>query len=156
MTRFAHHLAVFALAACVAIAGSGVAAAETVTLPVPSLTIYPGGEIDAGQLSTRSFDQQQVASGYIDSSSALIGKIARRTLLPGYPIPINAVHDPALVTRGMPVELVFAQGRLVITAYASPLQDGSEGDLIRVRNEDSGAIVVGIVQADGTVRVGPR
>ena len=40
---------------------------------------------------------------------------------------------------------MFQQQGLLITAYASPLQNGVEGDLIRVRNIDSGTVVVGVV-----------
>ena len=34
------------------------------------------------------------------------------------------------------------------------MQDGSIGDIVRVRNSDSGVTVSGSVQADGTVSVG--
>jgi flagella basal body P-ring formation protein FlgA len=34
------------------------------------------------------------------------------------------------------------------------MQDGSIGDIVRVRNSDSGVTVSGAVQADGTVSVG--
>ena len=60
------------------------------------------------------------------------------------------------MTRGTSVQVVFQQAGLSITAYASPLQDGSAGDVIRVRNTDSGVIIRGVVQPDGTVRVGAR
>ncbi len=129
-------------------------AAQTVTMPVPTATVYPGDVIDSGVIGERSFRQSQVARGFVDSRSMLQGKIARRTLLPNHPIPLNAIAEVKLVTRGTPVQLVFRQAGLVITAYAAPLQDGSEGDMIRVRNADSGAVVMGVVQADGTVRVG--
>jgi flagella basal body P-ring formation protein FlgA len=131
-------------------------AAQLMTLPVPTATIYPGSLIEAGSLAERTFVQSQVGSGYLDSRSALVGKVARRTLLPDHPIPANAVDEVDLVTRGTSVQLVFQHAGLVITAYAAPLEDGSVGDIIRVRNTDSGAVVVGVVQADGTVRVGPR
>jgi len=130
------------------------ATAQTVTLPVPMATIYPGDPLNADSMSERTFRQSQYPAGFVDSRAMLVGKVARRTLLPNHPIPLNAIDSLDLVTRGTPVQLVFSQAGLVITAYASPLQDGCEGDLIRVRNADSGAIVVGIVQSDGTVRVG--
>jgi len=132
------------------------AVAQNVTLPVPTATIYPGDVISAGDLGERTFREEQVRYGIADSRSMLIGKVARRTLLPDHPVAINAVDEVAIVTRGTPVQVVFRQQGLVITAYASPLQDGSEGDIIRVRNADSGAIIMGVVQADGTVRVGLR
>lgn len=145
-----------ALALAVAAGLAAGAAAQTMTVPVPTATIYPGDFIDPGVIDERTFRQSQVAHGFVDSRSMLQGKIARRTLLPHHPIPLNAIDEVDLVTRGTPVQLVFRQAGLVITAYAQPLQDGSEGDIIRVRNADSGTVVMGVVQADGTVRVGSQ
>jgi len=144
-----------ALLAAALLLWTGVAAAEQViTLPVPTVTIYPGDLIDADRLTDHTFYQSQVASGYVDSQDLLIGKVAKRTLLPDHPISANAVGEDDLIKRGAAVQLVFQQPGLTITTYASPLQDGSPGDLIRVRNTDSGTIVVGVIQPDGTVRVG--
>ena len=152
VTRLCGALLTVTVTVCVAVA----AHAQTITLPVPMATIYPGDPIDVNSLGERTFQQAQVAFGFVDSRRQLVGKIARRTLLPDHPIALNAVSDVSLVNRGTPVQLVFRQAGLVITAYASPLQDGSEGDLIRLRNADSGTIVMGVVQADGTVRVGTQ
>lgn len=148
--------ALFAAAIVLEFAVSPAVSAQLITLPVPTATIYPGSLIDADRITDRTFVQSQVGRGYVDTKSALIGKVARRTLLPDHPIPANAIDEVDLVTRGTSVQLVFQQAGLVITAYASPLEDGSVGDIIRVRNTDSGSVVVGVVQADGTIRVGPR
>jgi flagella basal body P-ring formation protein FlgA len=52
--------------------------------------------------------------------------------------------------------VVFAQGGLVISTLAQPLQSGSVGEQVRARNIDSGLVVVGTVQPDGTIRIGAR
>ena len=143
-------LAVLTLAPTVALA----AGAQLVTLPVPTVTIYPGELIDAGQLTDHTFVQSSIGAGYADRMEMLVGKVAKRTLLPEHPIPASALGEVDLVKRGTAVQLVFQQAGLIITAFASPLEDGSAGDLIRLRNVDSGATVIGIVQPDGTVRVG--
>ena len=49
---------------------------------------------------------------------------------------------------------MFVAGGLTISVTAVTLEPGSAGDLVKVRNIDSGAIFSGIVMADGTVRVG--
>jgi flagella basal body P-ring formation protein FlgA len=148
--------ALVAAAFVLGLGSSAAFSAQLITLPVPTATIYPGSLIDADRLTEHTFVRSQVGGGYVDTTSALIGKVARRTLLPDHPIPANAIGEVDLVTRGTSVQLVFQQAGLVITAYAAPLEDGSVGDVIRVRNTDSGAVVMGIVQADGTVRVGAR
>ncbi|MDS1136095.1 flagellar basal body P-ring formation chaperone FlgA [Nitratireductor indicus] len=82
------------------------------------------------------------------------GKVARRTLLPGRLIPTNYVRDPYLVETGTPVTVTFAEGALTISIRAVPLQSGSAGDMIRLRNADSGRTFMGMVLADGSVKVG--
>ena len=88
------------------------------------------------------------------SRDELAGMEARRTLLPGQPIPLNAVAAPELVKRGQPTRLVFHDGGLIIVAQVEAMQNGGAGDMIKVRNLDSGLTVVGTVQSDGTVLIG--
>ncbi len=90
----------------------------------------------------------------IESRAAIVGKIARRTLLPGAPIPWNAVTEPKAVLNGAKIRIVFEEGGLNITTYGAALQSGSVGEIISVRNLDSGYTVTGTVQSDGSVRVG--
>ncbi|WP_267875943.1 flagellar basal body P-ring formation chaperone FlgA [Microvirga alba] len=124
-------------------------------LPVPTVTIYPGDMIRETMLRERSFPPNYRArSAVADSSAALIGKTARRTLLPGEAIPFNAVDDARLVTRGVPTQVVFQEAGLTITTMGSPLQSGGLGEQIRVRNMDTGRIILGTVRADGKVRIG--
>lgn len=124
-------------------------------LPVPRITIYPGDAIRADHLVDRVFHSRVSASGAVHRArDGLVGKVARRTLLPGEPIPVNAVRDPFLVLQGRTVQIVFQEGGLTITGYAVALQSGGMGEVVSVRNVDSGIIVKGAVLADGTVHVG--
>lgn len=131
-------------------------AADTVVmLPVPTHSIYPGDTITENALTERGFSDFVVRRlAPVDARSVLVGKVARRTLLPGQPVPANAIEDPKLVTRGVPAQVVFLSGGLSITAIVSPLESASVGQLVRARNLDSGVTVVGTVQVDGTIRVG--
>jgi flagella basal body P-ring formation protein FlgA len=58
------------------------------------------------------------------------------------------------VANGAEVRLIYAEGGLLIVTSGMALQEGSAGDLIRVRNIDSGVTISGVVQPDGTVMVG--
>jgi flagella basal body P-ring formation protein FlgA len=59
-----------------------------------------------------------------------------------------------LVEKGAAVEMMFVSGALTISASAVTLESGSAGDLVKVRNIDSGKILSGTVMADGSIRVG--
>lgn len=121
-------------------------------LPVPLATIYPGDVIREPMLGEKIFGVG-ADRAVVDSKSALIGKVARRTLLPDQPIPTYAVDAPKIISINAPVKIIFDEGGLVIIAYGSALQAGAVGDLIRVRNQDSGLTVSGKVQPDGSIRV---
>jgi flagella basal body P-ring formation protein FlgA len=90
---------------------------------------------------------------FASSRAQLVGKVARRTLLPGHLIPLRAVDNPRAIRNGAAVELVYIDGGLTIVTTGAALQDGAVGDLVKIRNEDSGVTVSGRVQPDGTVRV---
>jgi flagella basal body P-ring formation protein FlgA len=132
---------------------SPILAAE-LELPVPKVTIYPGEVIGEDQLVGRAFIARTVARATVhEAREALIGKVARRTLLPGQPIPVSGIRDPYLVTQGKNALAVLEAGGLTITLNAMVLQSGSIGDVVSLRNIDSGTIIKGTVAPDGTVRL---
>ncbi|MBB3233720.1 flagella basal body P-ring formation protein FlgA [Phyllobacterium endophyticum] len=134
-----------------------VAYADRIAFLVPTQIIYPGEIIGGSGLHEKHFTIRASAAGqYVLSPQQLIGKVARRTLLPGQPILVSALNEPDLVERGVPVALVYNTGALVITAKGTPLEAGHAGDFIKVRNMDSGIIVSGTVLADGSIQVGMR
>jgi flagella basal body P-ring formation protein FlgA len=79
--------------------------------------------------------------------------VARRTLLPGRPIPAIAVEEPRVLSVGGPASLVYEQDGISIVTTGQALQNAYVGQLVQVRNLDSGLVVTGVVQADGAVRV---
>jgi flagella basal body P-ring formation protein FlgA len=136
-------------AAAMAVASLQIAVAEERILPVPSVTIYPGDTINESMLKDRTFPENyRYRTAVVESPRVLTGKMARRTLLPGEPIPMNAVDDPKLVTRGVQAQIVFEEG------IGIPLQSATMGETIQVKNVDSGRIITGRVQSDGRIRIG--
>lgn len=143
------------LGAVGAAAQSAAPTAEEGWLPVPAVTIYAGDTITDAMIEERQFPPAVLdRMAVIEGRGPLIGKIARRMLIAGKPIPVNAVTEPMLVTRGVPTQVVFRSGGVVITALAFPMRSGAMGDYIQMRNMDSGQIIAGIVQGDGTVLLG--
>lgn len=136
---------------------AGAAFADALDLPVPKIAIYPGEVLTENSLTQRAFNAEWTAKMPVHKSGAeLIGKVARRTLLPGQPIPINATRVPDAVTQGKTYRIEFRDSGLVISGMAVALTSGAVGDLISLRNPDSGVIVRGMVTANGTVQVSTR
>ncbi len=131
-----------------------VAASEDIPVPVPAVTIFPGDVITASMLTERMMPHATVArSGTMAGAPSLIGKAARRLLVAGQPIPLNSVSEVPLVTKGTATRVRLEEGGLSISGYATALESGVAGAVVRLKNMDSGQTILGVVQTDGSVRV---
>lgn len=131
----------------------GVASASDGEAVVPERVIYPGETITPEMLRIVPVLNPNIGSGYASDVAQVSGLVTTRTLLPGRTIPVKALREAWAVERGKTVELVFAANSLTIIAQGTPLENAATGQLIRVRNIESGVIVSGTVMDDGTVRV---
>ncbi len=137
------------------IAAVGPALAQEALAPSPKAVIYPGDIILDQMLTDIPGGGTRDGGGpYVEDRSFILGKTARLTLLPGHAIPFAGISNRKLVANGAEVKLVYAEGGLLIVTSGAALQDGSIGDVVRVRNSDSGVTVSGAVQPDGSVKVG--
>ncbi|UCI09229.1 flagellar basal body P-ring formation chaperone FlgA [Mesorhizobium sp. B1-1-8] len=122
---------------------------------IPNRIIYPGETIELAALKQVTLvPGKHKPDAMATRSEELLGKVAKRTLLPGRYIPTAAIRDAWLVEQGASVQVYFTAGALTISATGVTLQPGAAGDLVRVRNIDSGKIISGTVMADGTIKVG--
>jgi flagella basal body P-ring formation protein FlgA len=122
---------------------------------IPNRVIYPGETISAGALKEVVLKPgKQAPEAVAVTLAELDGKVARRTLLTGRYVPLSSLREAYLVEQGAAVEVVFVSGALTISASAVTLEPGSAGDLVKVRNIDSGKILSGTVMADGSIRIG--
>lgn len=141
-------------AAALLLAPAGAGAQEMI-LPVPSVTLYPNDEIGDEHITDRAFIASTVVRGSVqDDRAQIVGKVAKRTLLKGQPVPVNALREPYLIFSNKPATVVFEDGGLTITSTATALQNGAVGDVVALRNVESGLTIRGMVAKDGTVRVG--
>lgn len=121
---------------------------------IPNRVIYPGETIELAALKRVTLIAgKHKPDAVATQAEELTGKIAKRTLLPGRYIPTNAIREAWLVEQGAAVQVFFIAGGLTISATAVTLQPGAAGDLVKVRNVDSGKILSGTVMADGTIQV---
>ena len=137
------------------LAAIGAARAQEPLAPSPKAVIYPGDVIRDDMLTDIPRGGARDGGGpFVEDRAIVVGKVARLTLLPGHAIPYAGISNRKLVANGAEVKLVYAEGGLTIVTSGAALQDGSIGDVVRVRNSDSGVTVSGAVQPDGSVKVG--
>jgi flagella basal body P-ring formation protein FlgA len=131
---------------------AGAAQAGPRPLPTPARVIYPGDKLTDAMLADVK-DYAALPYDVVWDRADLIGKVARRTLLPGRPIVASAVETPRLVTMGTLVSVFYQQDGLSIVTQAQALQNGVAGQAVQARNLESGVVVTGTVQPDGSIRV---
>ncbi|GGD27456.1 flagellar basal body P-ring formation chaperone FlgA [Aureimonas glaciei] len=130
------------------------ALAADIELPVPSVVIYPGQVIlDRGVSSARFKIPGANLAAYVVENGMLTDKVARRTLLPNKPIMLADLKTPDIVRAGVPTTIIYREAGVYIAALGTPLASAAEGDMVRVRNADSGITISGIVAADGSIEV---
>ncbi len=139
------------VAAAALLTVSTVAAAQTAV--VPERIIYPGEAITSDMVREVGVTNPDLASGFAATIGEVDGFVTTRTLLPGRTIPVAALREPWAVERGTSVPIVFSGKGFIITSPGTPLQNAAVGDLIRVRNTDTGVIISGTVMNDGSIRV---
>ena len=94
-----------------------------------------------------------LSNGYFTEAEDVIGLASRRRLMPGQVLTSAHVTPRRIVERGQEVTLFSARPGLVVRMKGIALEDGVEGERIRVRNESSKRIVEGYVEPSGAVRV---
>jgi flagellar basal body P-ring formation protein FlgA len=136
------------------LAAAGAAySADADTLPVVKRTVYSGQTITGDMIDLKpGAGLLQGVNAYVTDAQNVIGKVARRTVLPGQPIPKAAIREPFIVFQGKTAPVVFQSGTVIITGMAQALDSGSEGDLVSARNTETGIVIRGVVQSDGSLR----
>lgn len=146
-------IAALGFAASLVLAAAAPTAAEEMRAPSPKRVIYPGDTITEDMLAEAPIEASNRSGPVALAPEDAVGMMAARTLLPGQPIPISALSPPRVVRAGAAVTMLYVEGGLTITAVGDALQDGVVGQMVKLRNDDSGVTVTGRVRADGSVLV---
>ena len=129
-------------------------AQDTLSMPVPLRTIYPGQNVDAVDIGKKLFTVPDVSrSTYVLQNEQLAGKEAVRTLAAGKPIPLSFVRTKEDVKKGQPTKAIYNSGTIEIQGMLMPLTGGTVGQVVQARNAASGHTVNALVLDGGTLLV---
>lgn len=92
-------------------------------------------------------------TGYLTDTAKVVGQAARRPVSAGTPLTEAMVDKPLLFRRGAAVTIVARAGDMTVIAGGQALQDGREGEIIRVQNLSSKRIFNARVVGAATVEV---
>jgi len=124
-------------------------------IPVLTRRILRGeviGEHDIEWIKVRSKRLQRNA---ILDPEDLIGMTPKQGIRAGAPIRSGDVHPPILVKRNTLVTITLKTPLMTLTSQGRSLENGSEGDAIRVINTQSNKVIQATVSSAGQVVVLP-
>jgi flagella basal body P-ring formation protein FlgA len=124
-----------------------------VDVPVPVRPIGPLEVIRGRDIQMVRMRADQVGPTHINDPDKLVDKSARRVLPAGQPVRVSDISNPILVPKNSMVNVRIASARLTIVMQGKALEDGAEGDQVRVVNTRSNKIVQGMVNSRGEVVV---
>ncbi|MEG8098969.1 flagellar basal body P-ring formation chaperone FlgA [Candidatus Liberibacter brunswickensis] len=120
---------------------------------VPSVVINAGEVLKESLLKEVEVLNSNIRGNYANYIKDIVGFVTKRTLFPDHVIPLSALHRPYIISRGAKVRIIFTKGNMTISTFGIALSDASSGDVLSVKNIDTGVIVSGSAEDSNTVRI---
>jgi flagella basal body P-ring formation protein FlgA len=115
--------------------------------------INRGSLVMPAQIALERRETGALLNGWFADPTAAIGMQARRSLQPGDVLTDAHLKAPLWIERGQLVRLISQGGAISVSMNGEALDDGGQGDRVRVRNGSSERVVEGIVASPGVVRI---
>ena len=124
-------------------------------VPVPARRIQANEVITERDIKWVKVRQNRLPRGVIIDINELIGKSPKRWLRAGIPVRAANVQPPILVPKGSLVTIYLKVPRMMLTAQGKALENGSDGDVIRINNTQSNKVIEAEVTGVAKVAVLP-
>lgn len=120
---------------------------------VAARAIAKGEVLGIDNLRLERLDVGRLTTGYYTDINDIAGLLSRRDLKPGTAFSKYLIEKPIVVKRGSAVTIIARTGGIEVTAFGKALQDGYEGQMIRVQNINSQKYMAAKVTGPGTVEI---
>ena len=125
-------------------------------VPVLIRPMAAGEVIGEADLELRAVRGDRLDRNAATSSAQLVGMTPARGLKAGRAVKVSEVRAPVLVAKGALVTMTLNAPGLTLTAMGRALEEGAEGDFIRVLNVQSKRTVEGVVAGQNQIRIAAR
>lgn len=122
-------------------------------LPVLSRSMNDADVISKDDIAYVELPEQRVNKNAIQTADALIGLSPKNRISAGRPIRAHEVTKPRMVEKNGQVALIYSTEHLTIHGVGQALENGTMGDLIRIKNIDSGRAITAKVIDHNKVEV---
>ena len=124
-------------------------------VPVLNRRLLAGEVINEKDIKWIKVRASRLQSNIILSELDLIGHTPRRRIRSGYPIQTSAVQRPILVAKRSLVTIGLRTPNMFLTATGKALENGADGDVIKISNSQSKTVIEAEVVAAGRVSIRP-
>jgi flagella basal body P-ring formation protein FlgA len=128
---------------------------EMIEAPVAVTRLLPETVLRSDDIRVTRVRSGLLQNEVAKSVDQIVGMQLRRPVAAGQPLRLADLVRPSLVQRGAIVRIELSAAGLSVTGQATALDDGAEGDKIRVQNMSSKAFLFAQVVGPGQVRVTP-
>ncbi|MBE7638304.1 flagellar basal body P-ring formation protein FlgA [Sneathiella sp. P13V-1] len=122
-------------------------------VPVSTRLIRTGEKIREQDVEFQLVRKNRVGRNIVLDVDELVGKSPRRSMRAGGTFHLNNLGDPVTIAKGKIISVIFKRGGIALTMTGRALENGSEGDIIRVENAHSRKVIQAEVIDDQQVRI---
>ncbi len=126
---------------------------QTTEAVVLNRSIQPGETIRVSDVQIVRLRSDQVGAATVTDPARMIGRTVRRPVAAGAPIRSTELAPVLFVTRNSLITVKVDSPRMSLVMQAKSLDDGADGDTVRVVNTRSDKMVQGLVTGPGEVTV---
>ncbi len=130
--------------------------AELAQVPVLTRLLPAYQAIGADDITLATVRLPVSASGFARSADQVIGQSLRHVAQAGAPLSLSELTAPQAVVANALVEMDLQTSGLILQGRAIAEQSGAIGDMIRVRNPASRAVMMAEITGHNQVRVDPN
>jgi flagella basal body P-ring formation protein FlgA len=124
--------------------------------PVTSRVIKAGEIISRNDITTAKVKINRLRENFLIESNDIIGMQAKRPLSSGILLKNSDLIRPAVIRQNDPVNIIYSSGNIKLKTTGTSIGNGAIGDMIKVKNEDTGTVLLGQIVDKNTVQVGPE
>lgn len=130
-------------------------ALEMTEVPVLTRRVNPGEVIRARDIEWMSVQANRLTRTSVVDAASMIGMSPRRPIRAQDLVRSTDLQTPVMVTKNSLVTIRLQTERMQLTVQGRALEDGAEGDVVRVMNTKSNTVVNAVVVDGGSVVVVP-
>ena len=122
--------------------------------PIAGRYIKFGEVIQASDISSKKTRLDTVRKGYATEDAEVIGMQAKKYIAVDKMFKISDVSNPPVLRNNDPVNIIYSSGVIKLRTTGVSLGKGAVGDMIKVKNSSSGAVLLGQIINKNTVQIG--